>query len=61
MQIKKTNIHDQKYPAEASFKVASSGNATLMYIPTRRNANIRDVNANIRANVAFAPEANYSH
>ena len=32
----------------------------LMYIPTRRDANIRDVDGNIRANDAFTLEANYS-
>ena len=29
-------------------------------IPTRQDANMRDVNWNIRANVAFTLEANYS-
>ena len=32
----------------------------LRFIPTRGEAKIRDVNGNIRANVAFTPEANYS-
>ena len=32
-----------------------------MCIPTRRDANIRDVNGNIRANVAFTLEANFTY
>ena len=32
----------------------------LRCIPITRDANIRDVNENIRANVAFTIEANYS-
>ena len=34
--------------------------SVLWCIPTGLDANIRDINANIRANVAFTQEVNYS-